>query len=492
MSALEFKYEWENAPGVTDEILALTWARLEIYVDDRPVTRLVDHRSTSERTGVYGSIYPLAEWLVENWWSLLFEARRTAGSLSGRRLAARSSAARGWVRRHSMLAARSGVALPDLTIAREGDRVLAEWCADDDDGNAKRPVQFVSHGMALLDPESVRDEFRKLASAVVARIGNAGGEDRQRLSTNLSEVLKSQRDELDLCSRAARLGLDPYDAQQMTRGVVELLSNALGALNKEVVEDLLDGASLHFVKAAVEPIKAAAEVLRARTGESVDLTQIRARVNSQHTNNDSVPFQIGGRLADRVRSVFGWSDHEPLGSIEGLLSSATGWNPSEQAVDMQLGTSWVRGLVGQSASGVPVIVGPRPLSSSGHRFWIARGLHGLLTAAGANNQRVLTDAPGGRQAEGRAFAAELLAPSEGLRKRITDFVVTAEDVETLATEFGVDPLVVYHQIQNHRIAEVPDMLELHAATRRSPVAKAALGSNEQPTGTPGQKNEQAQ
>ena len=53
-----------------------------------------------------------------------------------------------------------------------------------------------------------------------------------------------------------------------------------------------------------------------------------------------------------------------------------------------------------------------------------------------------------------AFAAEFLAPSSGLRSRLSGSVVDGEDIDGLAVEFGVSSQVVEHQIANHRIARI--------------------------------------
>jgi Zn-dependent peptidase ImmA (M78 family) len=58
----------------------------------------------------------------------------------------------------------------------------------------------------------------------------------------------------------------------------------------------------------------------------------------------------------------------------------------------------------------------------------------------------------------RAFAAKLLAPAQALRALVVKrTVVSFEGVEDLAGYFRVSPLVIEHQLQNHRIATVePD------------------------------------
>jgi Zn-dependent peptidase ImmA (M78 family) len=66
----------------------------------------------------------------------------------------------------------------------------------------------------------------------------------------------------------------------------------------------------------------------------------------------------------------------------------------------------------------------------------------------------VTDATTARQKRNRAFAAELLAPSSGLRDRVQTAEVGPDQVEELADEFGVSTEVVSLQLENHRIARV--------------------------------------
>jgi hypothetical protein len=55
--------EWLEAPGVTTPELAATWARYEIWVGDRCITQ-VEAADGTFRRSVYGSIYPLAQWVA--------------------------------------------------------------------------------------------------------------------------------------------------------------------------------------------------------------------------------------------------------------------------------------------------------------------------------------------------------------------------------------------------------------------------------------------
>ena len=150
-AVIDFDIDWKDAPGVRDPVLARTWCALTIRVRGEPVTRVSDRRTKGWRNSVYGSVFPLCRWLVDSFWSLLYEPYRWHIHYGSRDLA-RNSADRPWVRRHSLLAAREGGTLPDLTLFRDGDDVLARWLKDG--GDATHPsLRFVQEGQARLPPD---------------------------------------------------------------------------------------------------------------------------------------------------------------------------------------------------------------------------------------------------------------------------------------------------------------------------------------------------
>lgn len=73
-TSLEFRIEWLDAPGVRAPELAATWARYQIWVNGRCVTQ-VEEPGGMFRQSVFGSLYPLAEWIASNWWFLIGHVR---------------------------------------------------------------------------------------------------------------------------------------------------------------------------------------------------------------------------------------------------------------------------------------------------------------------------------------------------------------------------------------------------------------------------------
>ncbi|MGL4552318.1 MAG: hypothetical protein ACRC33_14155, partial [Gemmataceae bacterium] len=170
---LRFQIEWEDEPRVRDPLLRETWARLEIHAgqggEAACLTECVAVKSHSLRRGVYGSAMPLARWVVQNWWSLLFESVRVERFPGGRRLAA-DPRLKPWVQRHCLLAGRGGFALPDVTVYRDGGRVVVRSVPDPFAAETPYPVRFVGDLEIKLRPEEASDGLRGLVEAVADRV----------------------------------------------------------------------------------------------------------------------------------------------------------------------------------------------------------------------------------------------------------------------------------------------------------------------------------
>ncbi|MFU8806888.1 MAG: hypothetical protein ACNA8W_23980, partial [Bradymonadaceae bacterium] len=83
------------------------------------------------------------------------------------------------------------------------------------------------------------------------------------------------------------------------------------------------------------------------------------------------------------------------------------------------------------------------------RFLLSRAAYMWSSQCG---DRLLTTGTTWHQRASRAFAAQFLAPQDTLAGRIGGLTATDEDVDALAKEFDVSPLVVGHQLENRGIS----------------------------------------
>jgi hypothetical protein len=150
------------------------------------------------------------------------------------------------------------------------------------------------------------------------------------------------------------------------------------------------------------------------------------------------PWDVGKQQAEAVRRRLRLADDRAIGGLPGLekFFGAAGFQASAMADDP------LRGFRGQ-ADHDPVIV-VRESGPAGTAFLLARAVGDYLgyDDAEAPISELRTD----RQAMGRAFAAELLAPADGVIHMIDQ---EGQTKLAVARHYGVDLPVVSYQYANH-------------------------------------------
>lgn len=451
---LEFQVEWLEAPGVRSTVLAETWGQLTITatgIDGQThlLSRLISTAAKSERTTIYGSVFPLAEWIVENWWFVLHEPSRIAEPHSGRRLAAMAALCP-WAQRHNLLAARHGGALPDISLYRDHDAVVAKCFADPIHERDDRPVRFINEAEARLCPRQVEDGLEAFVLQVLARLDSTQDAEVDRLRSEWTALCDSRQNEAELCTWSASMGLDPYDPRALTDDLVELLETRLPQLTPELRTDLVEATSAETVTTELDWIdKVCGEI-----GDVKPLNPDFEWANGAAHERPKTAHDWGYQWAHRFRNGF----QIEIGPIEDLpkvlhTRCRWPWNTGGDVLDAppELG---LNGLVAADRDGIPRVFHP-PRSAEATRFVLARSLFFVPLLRRAVGARLVTRAYTWQQAASRAFAAELLAPAEALRPELNGGV-SQERVQTIASQFGVSTKVIEHQLRNHHIGWVEE------------------------------------
>lgn len=438
--------EWNDAPGVKDPVLAATWARLEIKdessSDSKWPSRVIRAASNSLDRGVYGSVFPLAEWIVENWWFLLNKSCRVPEFVSGRHLAS-DPAQRNWVGRHCLLAAREGSALPDLTIFRDGDAVVLKWMPDPMHDKEIRPVRFIEQGAVFANPLDAERSLHQFLEAVLERLADNRDPSTERLRANWKAVCESRQKESALCSWSASLGLDPYDEDELTDELVQVMQSRISGLPPELQQDVLDATTGNELKEDLDWLDQALSHVSIDAGSS----------NGAPTALSITAHQLGYERAAQFRQRCSLPP-EPISDLSMLLHERCGWSAPDQQTLALPGTTTLSALVANDQNDTPRLIGP-PLGHWAERFRLARSLFMVPDDTKLMRPRLVTRAYTWDQRASRAFAAELLAPAEALRAQVSN-VVTADDVDQLSRQFDVRPNLIEHQIKNHRLAWIDE------------------------------------
>lgn len=405
---LRFRWDWESAPGVRLAEVAATWCRLSIDLDDTSTT-LVEQRDGSggPRRSIDVSAYPLAEYLAINWWRMSVPSHLQSDH--GVRFAG----------------AGSGFAWPDLTLRNDHGLM---WVTLRSRDKAPESVRFLTRAEALLDAGATLDAVAGFIDATVRRLDDEGVRG-TLLQEEWAAIQQADTAERDFCLVAAAWGQDPYDTPS---DVAQLM---LGA------ERRIGSAELLADLARAVPLGQLAEsadwLLEASGAEAPRPLEIPPLGPLEWSSAAGVaPWKIGYRRARRLRHLLGL---EPTAEapIDELLT--VGQTVSRAPLNID---ALVRA---DGESGLSVVVGAG-VSPTAKRFASARviGRHGLAPVRGLS---LLTRATQYTERAERAFAAELLAPADGIAE-LLDGDYSEDALQRAAQHFGVNPMLVQHQVEN--------------------------------------------
>ena len=441
---IEFRVEWQGAPSVRDPVLARTWCRLAIEADGYLVTHAIDQRAQSLRGGVYGSAFPLCRWIVENWWFLHHEACRFPRRYGSRDLS-RNAANRAWVQRHSLLAAREGGALPDLMLFRDGEAIVARWLRDGAD-TAHPFLHFASEGQVRMGVEDATRGLARFVELVLGRVAELDAPEVEDLREDWSAISTATEDERELCIWSACLGIDPYDPDELTARREEVLRTSIPKLEVELRSDLLDVATADGLSADVEWLDEARAVAL-RVGDLAGPTPSLPQPQGQTAH------ETGYECARVLRQYLPMPNGGAVGDMCEVMQRL-GWAQTPSLTTESMPASLLGAVLERSERGAAVVAAPVDESIERGRFRLARSLF-LHHFAGRPGRRLLTAAHTWDQRASRAFAAEFLVPAAALSGRIGTSVSFCE-LDELADEYRVSPLVIEHQIENHRLGSLAD------------------------------------
>lgn len=428
---LTVKWEWEAAPGVRSPEHRATWARIEMAAGADQITLVEDVDSSSSRRSIYCPMYPLAEWIAFNWWLLKANSRplSSVGPFRGASvgLSGRDDAHIG---RHCMRNIGDGFLWPNLYVLPDGSETLLRWSADLHPVEGRR-IRYLGQGYRYVDGEQLAQSLSAIVEAVLLRLADQGISNLP-LHEEWDAITGADADEIDFCLAAARLGLDPY-------AEVESVEDALGRAGNELedgmLEDFLNSVNPQKLEAGLDWVLSA----QAAVAEAVDadgaILSVADAVRSEALGR-LPPWQLGWRQARRVRRELGLAATERV-EPDSYVRSLN--RPSRDR-----GLQAVGGI-GQDERSIAVALG-RIAGSNTRRFTLARALWHFL----ADDSRffIIASTYAERQKVERAFAAELLAPADGIGELLKDGELVDDDLEYVAEHFGVSPRVVELQVQN--------------------------------------------
>lgn len=419
---------WEDAPGVVTPELAATWSRLTIDVDGNYATWV--EKDGTPRNGIYVSAYPLAEWIAFNWWFLMAEFRVSMHPV--RTWTWSASSPESWLQRHNFRAAGSGMTWPDLTIVPEGSTMHLAWFGrGPEDGD--RGLRYLSTASERLPSHLVKESLQRFVESVVDRLRETGVS-QTPLDREWERIRSTDSEEAPFAEAVARLGIDPYAINEpMADRVIGLDTK----LDPELLVEFLDSVDPERLSNAATWLEEAKRyLLTAHTIPPTLQPDLSGISPLQKSDQGNRPWEIGYAAAREVRTALDWAptglaDPKQLVTIHPLTTDSGG-------IEGYVETEHERVLV------VPdVSISPTRL-----RFQAAHAL-GLSVLAPSRNRFVLDPAHTDLAQGARAFAAELLAPAQGVGKYLEVLAgPTDAAFDAIAGRFDTSAAVVRWQYEN--------------------------------------------
>lgn len=428
----ELRIEWLDAPGVSTPALSATWARYEIWVAGRCVTQVEAPDGTFRRS-VFGSLYPLAEWIASNWWTLTSHIRPSA--IDTVHWTWPNVRTYPWLRQHNVRGAGDGMAWPDMTFVVEGPITRIMYAQEASASLA--PIRFAAAGSAIIGTEDAKQGLATVVDHVLERLAEEGIP-KTRLAEEWDAIAKAGDEEREFCRTVAQLGLDPYSVHEETAAqVIEIASSLPGELVADFFDSADPAALPSAARWAMQAIRAAKDASATASNELSALYDLVHPDVDETTASIGRPWVAGYAMARRARRELGiqhtqYFDTSPWVGVGEVDAPSNGLQ----------GTA----IVHEDRCGL-VLGGPR-IGESASRFGQARALGRVLTRP-QQHSFVLSAARGHDERLAGAFAAELLAPAEGIRHSLEEIGEhTDAAFDAIAGYFRVSPLLVRHQYDN--------------------------------------------
>ena len=440
---MRFSVEWIGGGLNRSAEERATLCKLGIYIQGQNACRFIDYVSNEETESLVVPAVHLAEGLATDWW-IIFGGRD---------------------RDHGIRRYRTGFALPDLHFRTDGStfEVTGKDCHSDNPH-----LGFRSDGRETLPRDAAESELSRFIQAVVDRLAGEGVRNSE-VAACWSRVVESRKDpdERAFCEAAGALGLDPY---AISNDDTRFIEQANDIFSEESLIEFLAGIKTEERSASVLERVRQMESRPAAAVSLPELGDVAIQVEDL-TGHDQVdmPWASGYRAARACRQALNLQSDYRFPSYMTLAKKlgAARFEPA-QLFD------GVRALVSCSDGDIRVHLHDRGRDSSAdiaersNNFAFARAVGGAVCFRNTPWSVINDLRHAERQATGRAFAAEFLAPVESVVEMQKD----RRGVKEIADEFSVSSSVINYQIRNQ--ANIEAYGKLRAARPDDTITAAEL------------------
>ena len=333
---------------------------------------------------------------------------------------------------------RTGFALPDLRFSFDGSVFFA---------SAKRLtyqnplVRFAQEPFEAMTRQEAEQALSDFVRQVVEKLQESGITDTE-VATCWSRVEQSMKDpeEVEFCEAAGALGADPYSIDDEDALFIEEAGKLFSG--EELIEFIakfrLGRKNLVTRDVALEAIRnvETKQHETSRLPELLDATQ-QIRLATQRRKGEGV-WAASYRAARAFREAMG-IDESVIGQSPSTVAAKLGSNNFQQVESL----AGVDAVVSRAGNDMYVYLG-KLSGPPAENFAFARAI-GSAVCFPDVQLSVVNELQGAeRQAAGRAFAAEFLAPVDAIMDMHSD----GFDIDDISKTFNVSPMVIALQMEN--------------------------------------------
>lgn len=443
-----FTYDWQDRPdGIRLDSHGATWADLKLGIDDRFFTaNEVAPGSATERVKrnyVSVSVFPLAEFFAANWWALLNEPFEKKDVPNTDIFAFDR---RHWIDQHT-----DGFSYPKLGFfgADSSIRLCAKpTILHSSDIHFTERTRSTNSHLQGLPRDVIEAKLFAFVQAVADRLPD--NDDRGWLLDQLSRIDNSRQDveEAKYCRYAGLLGEDPYESGDVLFSVI---SKTVELLGEEVASEMCATSEVNDVLARASWVHEQSAAICKRSASAAEHSLGLKKELAGH-GASVAPWQKGYSSARKLRHVLGIPADQALDADKSVSQHL--FDLDEDLIVKAPGleiASGARGVLVNDARGLGLTLEAdrrRPA-----KFQTAAIFSDFIFSS-EKSLCLTTRASTDRQKCNRAFAAELLAPVEGIREHWLAWRSPSENYKRISSELNVTQGMVYYQVIN----QAPELL----------------------------------
>jgi len=411
---LRYSARWiDGAPNVAREERA-TVADFSLWLNEQNVTMHLRDGSSYGHLTI--ALYPLAEGLTHDWWALF----------GGRD------------REFSLTKYRTGYAMPDVRFRFDG-RVFE---ASAHQRTYRNPdVRFWAGSSEVMSRSDAERALGNLIADIVAQLESKDVKDTgAELRWSRIQASRSDPEEAKFCECAGALGIDPYTIDDSGNTLIE---NAASLFEDEPLTEFLAGGRDYAAVPVLNWIHQAERRPKYKS-RVADLMAVAIRAAEAAPDRGGEDYwALGYRRARALRRLMNLDESRRFKSTR-VLAKKFGAGDGFSAAPR---TDGIRALRSHHNDEVHIHMRNHGSSASAdvaYRFSLARAIGDVACFPPATRAAINELHFASRQAAGRAFAAEFLAPVNEIESMRRD----GHDLVTMADEFAVSTVVIEHQIEN--------------------------------------------